>query len=533
MIKLIQPKFILAALGIFLTTYILSFLGYLFPAVGQFLFWIIILICFYLIRKDLSYGVLMLIAELFIGAKGYLFSTNILDFIVSIRLALFVIIFLAWLIEKIKHRDIKFISTKFFLPFSIFTIWLLVGIITALINGNYIKNIFFDLNGYLYFALAFVVFDTLINEKRIKQLFNTLVAGGLAISILTIYIFLNFTILHQDSRPDMADAISTEQTIDEEEEDEEGRKISHSITAKYELRSFDVIRNTVNQKPMIYRWSQDTGTGEISYLAGPFFRAFSSGQLYSLVLLIMILTFFFKREKWGFNQTTWLLLIFGVLSGLALLICFSRSLWLGLIAGVIFLLFNLSKKRAWKIIIIGIVLICVTSAVIYFITPDVFEVIGGRLSSIINPSEESSGTNRINILTPAWNKILNHPLIGSGFGSTIIYESVTPEKLGTLRVFAFEWSYIDTIIEIGLIGVMLYFWLIIRIFREGYSLIKKESLKNNKVIIIPILALMSALFSMLVANITTPYLNHPLGIGLIITIMAFIYFYKEKDIKKY
>lgn len=533
MIKLIQPKFIAAALGIFLTTYILSFLGYLFPAVGQFLFWIIILICFYLIRKNLSYGVLMLLAELFIGAKGYLFSTNILDFIVSIRLALFIIIFLAWLIEKVKHRDIKFISTKFFLPFSIFTVWLVVGVITALINGNYIKNIFFDVNGYMYFALAFVVFDTLISEPRIKQLFNTLVAGGLAISILAIYMFLNFTILHQDSRPDMANAISTEQTIDEEEEDEEGKKISHSITAKYELRSFEVIRNTLNQKPMIYRWSQDTGMGEISYLAGPFFRAFSSGQLYSLIIFIMVLTFLFKREKWVFDRTTWLLLIFGVLSGLALLVCFSRSLWLGLIAGILFILFNLSRKRAGKIIIIILVLISLTSAVVYFIVPDAFEVVGGRLSSIINPSEESSGTNRINILTPARNKILEHPIIGSGFGSTIIYESVTPEKLGTLRVFAFEWSYIDTMIEIGLIGVVLYLWLIIRIFREGYRLITKESLKNNKDVIILILALMSAIFAMLVANITTPYLNHPLGIGLIITTMAFIYFYKEKDIKEY
>jgi hypothetical protein len=254
--------------GACLFIYFLSFLGYIFPFLNYLLFVVIFITALSFTLKKLEYGILILLTELAMGVKGYLFSFNIGSFIISLRLALFIMVFLVWFFKK-REGKFKFIDSKFFPLYSLFTVSILVGIVIGLINGNFLKNIFFDVNGYFYLALAFVLFNTIKNKEKAIRALRFVIAGGLAVSILTLYTFAEFTIFHQESRPDMAEAISYEQSIEEEEV--EGTKISHSITAKKELSDLSILRNFENEKPPIYRWITDTSIGEISYLAGSFF----------------------------------------------------------------------------------------------------------------------------------------------------------------------------------------------------------------------------------------------------------------------
>ncbi len=529
--SILNIKQILKLTAIFLGIYLLSFLGYVFPLLNDIIFWLIFFITLALSLKKLEYGVLILLTELFIGVKGYLFSFNVGGFVLSLRIALFALIFLIWFFKKREHK-FSFIQTKYFKNYALLTIIIVIGVASALINGNSIKNIFFDVNGYFYFALAFVLFDILSSKKEIKNILKILIAAAFTTSILTLFISLEFTIFHQDARPDKAGSLSNE-FAEEEEQTQEAEDISHGITAKDELKSQEAFRNI--RGVWIFRWTKDTGVGEITYIGGGLFRYFTPAQIYSLFVAIILL-FYLLKQKLNFRliwQNIWLITIIAS-SALALLVGFSRSLWIGGLAGLVFLLFFLPWKKSAKIILsfLGLIflLIIITGTLI---TP-VYDILNDRINSIINPSEQSSAISRINLITPVFEKIAEHPIIGSGYGTVIQYKSVVPGHAGILKVFAFEWSYLDTITEIGILGLAIYLWFIWKIFKSGFNLISKFKNSSNsrefnyKYLIVGLLA---TLFGLVIINITTPYLNHPLGIGyLLIICITFVSFEKINDI---
>lgn len=513
----LQPKLILKICLFCLLIYVLSFLGYLLPILNNIIFWLIIIITFALTIKRLEYGIFIVLTELFIGIKGYLFSFSFGDrFVLSIRIALFAIVFLIWLFKKssiFKAGKYNFVYTKFFVPFAVLTIFLVIGCSTGIINGNFFKNIFFDVNGYFYLALAFPLFDIIHNRIKVRKLIQYLVAGALAVSILTLYISIGFTIMHQDARPGIADIKSTEKTLEEEQAGE--FMISHSIFAKQELQSREFFRQLDTPKPYIYRWTQDTGLGEISYLTGPFFRFFSAGQLYSALIFIFLLAKLLLDQKIEFKKNIFLVFVLTV-CGLSTFVGFSRSLWIGLVIALIYLLFHLPQKRALKIALYATGAIFLIIIISGTLLPQVYDLVGDRVSSIFQPKTEAAASNRANVLAPALSKIKQHPILGSGFGTTIEYESVAFEKYGTVRVFSFEWAYLDTTIEIGILGLLAYFWFLFTIFKEGY---KTQDPENKKLII----CFLSGVILIIITNITTPFLNHPLGIGFILITATAIY----------
>ena len=533
--NILNTKQILKLTAIFLGIYLLSFLGYVFPILNNIIFWLIFFIALALSLKKIEYGTFILLTELFIGVKGYLFSFNIGGFVLSLRIALFALVFLIWFFKK-RENKFRFIKTNLFPSFALLTIFILTGITTALINGNSIRNIFFDVNGYFYFALAFIIFDTLFDKEKIKKLFKIFIAASFAISILSLFIGLEFTLFHQDARPDKAGSLSYE-FAEEEEQEQEAEDISHGITAKSELESGETIRNI--RGVWIFRWTKDTGVGEITYIGGGVFRYFTPAQIYSLFTTIILL-FYLLKQKLNLKlikENIWLITIIAS-STLALLIGFSRSLWIGGLASFAFLLFFLPWKKSLKIILSSLGLFFFFIIISGTLITPVYDIMTDRINSIINPSEQSSAISRLNLITPVFEKINENPIIGSGFGTVIQYKSVVPGHAGILKVFAFEWSYLDTITEIGILGLLVYLIFLWKIFKRGFKL--NSQFKNNsnnhrelhhKYLIVGLLA---TLFGLVVTNITTPYLNHPLGIGYILIIcVTFISFEKLNDISTY
>ncbi|MBU1167894.1 O-antigen ligase family protein [Patescibacteria group bacterium] len=522
--KSVDLNIILKLVVVAFILYGLSFLGYLLPVLNSVLFWIFLLVAAYFTYKKTEYGLLALFFELAIGVKGYLFSFDLLGFVVSLRLALFATVFLIWFYKLLKNKEeVRFAKARSFPLYALFTVVLMLGMIVGLTYGNDVKNLFFDVNGYFYLALAFPLLHVFYERKSLKKLLLVFVAGGVAISAFSIFVALEFTILHQDSRPDLAGSISSELTLDEGDEDEIKDKISHSVTAKDELTGpFTLVRRFENEKPLIYRWTQDVGVAEIAYLAGPFFRVFSPGQIYSLAVFLVLVFLILKKSVTKKNNFLDLLpnlprsYLYG-LAGLTLLtviLGFSRSLWLGLLAAFVFLLFSLPFKKSMKIVFCSFVSLIILVIVMKLIVPSAFELVENRVYSIVDPSTESSGSNRVNMLPPIFAKVSKHLVLGNGFGTTIEYESIVPEKYGTLRVFAFEWAYLDTILEVGIFGLVVYLFFLLKIFN---NLSKKG-----------IVYFQAVLFALLIVNLTTPYLNHPLGIGLVLIGLALSEMEKSK-----
>jgi len=135
-------------------------------------------------------------------------------------------------------------------------------------------------------------------------------------------------------------------------------------------------------------------------------------------------------------------------------------------------------------------------------------------------SGEAAISSRWSLLPNLWQSINDSLFWGKGFGASVSYFSQDPRVLslnpsGWYTTYAFEWAYLDTWLKLGLFGLIAYFaWLIVLIV----DLLKKMR-EHGKMLPAAILA---GLIFLMVVNIFTPYLNHPLGFGFLIFSSCFI-----------
>jgi O-antigen ligase len=110
-------------------------------------------------------------------------------------------------------------------------------------------------------------------------------------------------------------------------------------------------------------------------------------------------------------------------------------------------------------------------------------------------------------------KIMEAPLLGSGFGATVTYMSSDPRIIsttgGTYTTSAFEWNYHDILVKMGILGLLAYGYLLFAIFLALWRSDKRE--RNW---------LVPSFFALIVLNAVSPFLNHPLGIGYLALLLA-------------
>jgi hypothetical protein len=528
-LKLILAIFVIELLS--LISFKLSLLS------GIFFVLVAIVVLMFTLYK-LEYGLLIALAELMIGSQGYLFYLDLPGFRVSIRLAIFLIVFFAWLFKYFRAHDSFNLLKRDRLvqTFLVFLAFIALGVINGLLRNNGIKNVFFDFNGYLYFGLFFVFLEVFKSKQQVtnflKVFFGALTYVSLKI-FLTLYLF------------------------------------SHSIpyVADY-----------------FYHWIRDTRVGEITYAGANFFRIFFQSQVWSLIGVFVIicliignfagnkpevtgrgvlnggnrsfarllpslklrqagrmtserLRFTMRRlrlamERFGhgsrnFGMAKYLFVLL-VFIETSILISFSRSFWLGGVVGMIalfvYLIFiaklNLKKFAQTVGLILGsaVLSLVLLFSIANFPIPKPSaefsaELLGGRLFSFYGEAGASSRWNQLPVLLE---KIKESPLIGSGFGTTAKYQSNDPRiktdenPEGWYTTYTFEWGYLDTVTEIGILGFLVYLILIGQILYSGWLKRKNLLLAGFAIGIIVLLT----------TNMFSPYLNHPLGISYLMLCMA-------------
>ena len=204
---------------------IISFLGFNFPAVNKIAFILLTLATFIISLWKLEYGLWITLTELFTGSFGYLFSYNIGNFNISIRLGLFLALFLGWLIYLVRTKKLEFKKSNLFWPFVFLIGFFILGIFIGYLKHNEFKNIFFDANGYLYFGLIFVAVAVINDWQKISRLFQVMMAAVSMIAIKTLALLFYFS-----------------HTTDE------------------------------NAVRLVYRWIRDTRVGEITQFTQNFFK---------------------------------------------------------------------------------------------------------------------------------------------------------------------------------------------------------------------------------------------------------------------
>lgn len=461
---------------------VISFFGYLAEPINHVLFVLLLIAMFTLSLWKIEYGLWVIFAELVIGSKGYLFSWPVGEFDISIRLGLFLVLVLAWVIQIIRQRDVSWFKSKYTKPFILLVLALGYAVIVGLINHNSPKNIFLDGNGYLYFGLFFVMLSIVNSRETIWRLL-TVISAGIASSILKT-IFLLFAFSHQ-----LHPFIST-----------------------------------------LYAWVRHTGVGEITRLDNGFYRIFFQSHIYEVFayfFVLIALALWWKKRP---NKTWIQLYLRWVLIGSTVLISLSRSFWLGMAAGLFLLTLVAFKTWHWRFkkMLLGILFLGVSSILQLGILSLIVNIPLPGSSSVSIASlveertsdvtEEAAGASRFALLKPLFTEIAEHPVWGQGFGTTVSYASkdqraIEASQGGLYTTFSFEWGYLDLWLKLGLIGCGIYIYFLWTAAKQGWQAWKKHS--DNQ--LDHILLLGTGLSSLVLLSIhaTTPYLNHPLGIGWI------------------
>ncbi len=473
---------------------VLSWVGYNFDSVNQVAFGLVCLITLIASLKDLRYGLFIVLAELLIGSKGYLFWLELGGLKVSLRLAIFLILLAVWLIKLFKNKDFPFFRSPLLKPFSVLVFFILYGLLIGFIKENTFDNIFFDVNGYLFFGLIFIFFQVIKSDSEINKIIQILNAGLLTMvfhSLLLIYVF------------------------------------GH---------------NFIYTMPSLYGWVRSFGLGEVTRITSNFFRVFSQSQIYGLLAFFIYLAFFFiaKKHEYSRRKNIGLLSVLG-LSIIIIIVSFSRSFWLGLAGGIVFFLilvfrpYKLRLQIIFKKSLLALCLVVVAVGIIFGIANFPFPKPGGTTSAslimeraIDDLTTEAGAASRWTLLPILKDKVLDSPIIGHGFGATVTYQTEDPRFLeshpdGQNTTFAFEWTYLDIWIKMGVFGLLAYLYFIYRIFKLGWSTLKQSNQDSALSF-----GLLSGLVALVFLNVTTPYFNHPLGIGFLCLIAATFYYLNKK-----
>jgi O-antigen ligase len=464
---------------------ILSIFAWILPEFNLVTFLVILVVTLVLSLKKLEYGIYIAIVELIIGSFGYLFAFEYHSTLIPIRIGIFTIVMFAWLIDVYRNgglneyfkklKEFKFF--KYYLALAIVLIW---GFVWALIRGNNFGSIFLDFNNWLFF-LYLLPLISLSKNKEFWVNLKPVMLGALSWLILKTIILLYI--------------------------------FSH---------------NFIWALPELYRWVRDTRIGEITQMSNNFYRIFIQSQIFALLAFFVSLPLY-QKSKGVFNKYFFLILI----SLAAVIISWSRSFWLGLIAGLffylIYLIYSRAKFKQYLIVSGKSIIVAAFALLIILITINLPPKISGEsLGSLLAKRTtviEAAGNSRLNMLKPLGLAIADHPIIGSGFGTEVTYRSVDPRVLyatagasGSYTTYAFEWAYLDQILKVGLAGLIIYLLLIYKVIQ---ALLKKVKDKSDNYEFY--LGLSIALLALLSVNIFTPYLNHPLGIGFILLTSTYLY----------
>jgi len=481
----------------------ISFCGYTTSWVNALGFFMVVSLVLAISIYKLEWGFLVLVAELLIGSKGYLFYFDLGGKTISIRIALWLIVLLAWLFKtiwtSIKTKQVIFNwrSSDNFYYFLVFFVFIILALVNGQIQQHNLANIFFDFNGWLYLALILPAYDLFVVKKKsiipdLIQVFTAAILWLIFKSLVLVFLF------------------------------------SHDIG--------DMIF-------VVYSWIRTTGVGEITLIQGGFFRIFFQSHIYLLVAFLLCLVVLIRSgllEKIkikNFNQGQKFFIFYSIfITVFAInIINFSRSNWIGLVLSnlVLFLIILFRKKWQelfrfiWLSISAGILSALLILAVVNF---PLFNPIGGfNTTKLLSDratafTDEAGASSRWSLLPPLWQAITKAPVLGKGFGATVTYRTSDPRILesnpdGIYTTYAFEWGWLDIWLKLGFLGLLAYLILLFKIYLIDVYQIAKKKFDDASVLVI---ALSLGMISLMAVNIFSPYLNHPLGFGYLVISSAII-----------
>ncbi len=421
---------------------------------------------------DLRWLFALVSAEAVIGSHGRLFFAEIGGFSLSLRMALFAILVVGWTLHAARGctRILHFRHAHVAPPLLLLIIAITLAVLRGLSMGASLSEIFNDANGYAFMLLIPIGLDLFADREAYAWLLRTLsgaVAWLCAKSLLLLYLF------------------------------------SHAFDGAF-LRD-------------LFLWQRKFGLTEITHLSGGAVRVFAASDalLLPAIFLGVLLAWESRRR---------LTLFWASLVAAAFLLSLSRSFWLGAAVAAAFMLpvfvrfdlipfAKLGTLFKTTIVVLACGALLLVLAAVFPLPATVqdasaWNAYGGRF---LNASD-AAVSSRWNMIAPLQDGIAASPFAGSGFGAQITYQSDDPRMHdlypgGKVTTGAIEWQYLEIWLKMGLLGLVAVLWLW---WRTGLFFWKTlETTRGSDRLIAA--GLMLSFLAFIVANIFTPYANHPLG----------------------
>lgn len=462
------------------TVEIASFLAWQFPSIAWFCFVYILLRVAIASYKDLRVGIAVAAVELIIGSQGYLFSVPIHGFTVSIRLGLFLVLILISCIHSIRSRSITLLRMPWF-PFYITTVAVIAyGVCVALFHHYSFSSIFFDVNAWLFLGLALPVTQAIRTRDDIHFI----------LAPITFALWWLF-----------------------------GKTLLISFLFSHPLATQPV-------STVLYLWLRDTRIAEIFRFPSGFARVFLQSHIYALVamsaLYIKALTHVSFEKKY---RRLFFAMLFTVL------LSYSRTFWLMggvVLLGVTLVLFC-RKRGEWRrmfsrlALTVGYGIFSVFLVVLFVRIPLPHDTVtSGSLFSerVTSTTTEAAAMTRAQEFRPLFEAITKHPILGAGFGATVTYTSSDPRIVAThangqYTTSAFELGYLDLWLKLGCVGTA---YIVLSLLVLVYIAIQRYRAHNDSSALFCAVAILLVLS----VHVLTPYINHPLGIGIILGMLMYL-----------
>ena len=530
-----------------------SYAGYFFPAINTAGFFVIVAAALLLSLRRLEYGLYFVIADLILGGKsGALFSFQYDGFFLSLRMMLFIVVMGVWAGKMLESRlhnapqpplnlrggdsdrtpslRLREGGGELLKWWGILSIAIAFGVILGVARGNNFGDLFLDANGYLYAAMILPFWWVFRGA-------NSECVSNLRISNSQIRRFG----FHSQFAPFGMVFFAATTLL--------------ALKTLFAVYWFTHAGNNfigANLVPF-YRWVRDSGVGEITWLPGNFARVFFQSHIYNLVAFFVLLSSVILRQqpkdlvRMGaprirarffalLRMTDWKMAALLILNTSVILVSLSRSFWVGTIAGLGVLVISLwssvrrdafdrrvlspatpycESARALArysvtliAAVLGALLLLLVVARFPFPRPSPADL-GDAVQSRLEAGD--AGQSRWNLLPPLTRAALEHPILGSGFGTRVTYISNDPRireenTPGGYTTTAFERGWVDQWLKMGILGLIAYTGLFIAL---GHAIYRTVAFPLS-------CALIARLVALAAIHVFTPYLNHPLGFGILI-----------------
>ncbi len=397
--------------------------------------------------------------ELVVGSFGRLTSADVLGYDLSLRQALFVGAMLGWSFSQLAdRRRIEWFPQPFRGPMQLLWFAAIVGVLVG-VGGS---NAFHDFNGYIYLLAAPLVFASV--RAGDWALYGRILSGGaIALAVATVATLVAFGWIPRE------------------------------------------------QLDGLYTWVRDVRLGEITPVAGTYYRVFMQSHVYALVLALGgSAAYLWTSSPWS-RRAALTASAVGLVTVVASL---SRSFWVAGIVGAAVLGWMLLKTGRGMRRVIEYGAIGAAAAAVAFYG---LQLVTGNFPLSLQQRldvNEPAAAARTAQAGPLWSAVKSHPLLGNGFGTTVTYRAVDPRRASEsaeVTTDTFELGWLDTWLDIGLVGVLALLWWLRRLWKSGMAVARQSAVGAITVLAVAMLA---------VVHIFTPYLNHPLGLGLLLFLSA-------------